>query len=179
MKEIKLTMGMIALVDDEWFDYLNQWKWQAVRYGSKERPKFYAKRSWKVNKRQTSVFMHQIIRCDVPEGMMTDHIDKNPFNNLWDNLRAATRSQNSANRTANKNGSSKYLGVNIKKTNNKNGTISTFYVAHIKNQKIRYRLGQYRAEIDAAKAYDKKAFELRGSFASLNFPEDYKQKIPN
>lgn len=95
---------------------------------------------------------------------MYDHKDRNPFNNQKSNLRKATRSQNSINQGIRSTNTSGYKGVG-------------FY----KNQKrwyasIRYRykpifLGCYSNPIDAARAYDKKAKELFGEFAYLNFPE--------
>ena len=33
-------------------------------------------------------------------------------------------------------------------------------------------IGRYSNPIDAAKAYDKKVFEINGEFAYLNFPEE-------
>ena len=46
MKEIQLTQGKVALVDDDDFEYLNQWKW----YYSKLN---YAMRSKRINKKKT------------------------------------------------------------------------------------------------------------------------------
>ncbi len=36
-----------------------------------------------------------------------------------------------------------------------------------------YFLGFFDDEIEAARARDRKAYELHGKFAYLNFPEDY------
>ena len=179
MKTIPLTRGLFTVVDDEWFDYLNQFRWQAMKYGKGDRIRYYAKRTiYYPNKVKFSVFMHQVIRFDVPIGMITDHIDNNSLNNSWDNLRAATRSQNNSNRSAKQNSKGGYLGVSVKVTKNKNGTVSTFYTANIKHNHVRHYISQHRDPIDAAKAYDKRAFELKGGFERLNFPEDYKKNPP-
>lgn len=42
MKEIILTQGKVALVDDKDFEYLNQWKWHA----DESLRTFYAKRDF-------------------------------------------------------------------------------------------------------------------------------------
>ena len=47
------------------------------------------------------------------------------------------------------------------------------FQANIKYKKQPVNIGYYKNEIDAAKAYDKKAKELFGEFAYLNFPEDH------
>lgn len=50
---------------------------------------------------------------------LVDHIDGNPSNNKWDNLRAATNQQNSQNSGKSKNNTSGYTGVCWDKNNNK------------------------------------------------------------
>lgn len=52
-------------------------------------------------------------------GKKYDHIDRNPFNNRRHNLRAATNSQNSMNRSMRDDNSSGVIGVSWKKSNQK------------------------------------------------------------
>ena len=59
MKEITLTQGQIAIVDDEDFEFLNQFKW----YAHKSNKTFYAGRNITMqsqSKRKT-IFMHREI----------------------------------------------------------------------------------------------------------------------
>ena len=99
MKEISLTKGMVALVDDEDFDYINQWKWYADF--RKDRNTLYAARAERDTilgwKRQHKVFMHRVI-MDTPEGLVTDHINHNGLDNRKCNMRNVTHSQNGMNR---------------------------------------------------------------------------------
>jgi group I intron endonuclease len=76
-----------------------------------------------------------------------------------------------------------YLSKNIIFPNNCNNTSNYRGVSFIKKEqkyqsmiqynKKQYYIGIFASEIEAAKAYDKKAYELLGSRAKLNFPEDY------
>ena len=152
MKKIKLTKNQFALVDDEDFEFLNQWKWQA----NKSRDTFYAQRSDNKNGKQKHIFMHRLLLpC---ENTMVDHINRNGLDNQKHNLRTCNHSQNAANAKFRK----KYKGTYLVKGKNK------FRASIMQNNKT-YRLGYFKTEIDAAKAYDKKAKELYGEFASLNF----------
>jgi len=94
-----------------------------------------------------------------------DHIDRNIHNNQKDNLRAATRSQNNANRGKQKNNTSGYIGVFP------NGRYWKYLV--YKDRKLYYK-GMFHTPELAARARDRRAIELFGEFASLNFPRsDY------
>lgn len=94
---------------------------------------------------------------------LIDHIDRNTRNNKIENLRHATMSLNMANRKINNNNTSGFKGVHFEKKINK-------YVSHIAYNNKSIYLGSYNNREEAAKAYDKKAKELYGDFAQLNFP---------
>ena len=150
MKEIKLSKGFVAQVDDEDFEYLNQFKW----YVYIDRVYRYALR--RDNKSRKRIKMHRVI-LNAPDNILVDHIDHNGLNNQRNNIRLCTNTQNQWNMKGRRNG---FKGVSIE--NNR-------FRAAIKYQSKTIHLGNFKTEEDAAKAYDKKATELFGEFAYLNF----------
>lgn len=157
MKEIKLTRGFVTLVDDEDFQYLNQFKWYAFKNHNRN---YYAARR-KTNPGGTSktVFMHrEIINPSI--GNQVDHKSRNSLDNTRANLRECTPAQNSMNKK-NQNGSkSQYKGVTI---------FGGKWKAQITCNNKGIYLGLFTSEALAALAYDNKAKELFGEFANLNF----------
>jgi hypothetical protein len=156
MKEIKLTQGKVALVDDEDFEYLNRFKWQAA----KKRHTFYAVRT--VNR--ISIRMHRVI-MNYPLGFEVDHKNGNGLNNTRNNLRICSRRQNSFNVPCRSISGFKGVGKD------KNGYQSAITV----NGKRIY-LGWYFDPIEAAKKYDLAALKYFGKFAYLNFPQSFPQR---
>ena len=162
MKEIKLTQGKVALVDDEDFEKLNQYKWFVHHSGER----WYALRSASTkiqNWRQVQkiIRLHRQI-MNPPNNMQVDHKDGDGLNNQRSNLRICTQSQNNANSRLAKNNSIGYKGVHFYGLANK-------YQARITKDKINYSFGYYHHPEDAALAYDKAAHELFGEFAKTNF----------
>ena len=98
MKQIVLTRGQVALVDDDDFDYLSQWKWNAHRRD--DRCTYYAVRSSYEGVGRKTVRMHNVVfqRHNATQYEELDHIDRNGLNNMKSNLRACTRSENLFNR---------------------------------------------------------------------------------
>lgn len=89
MKEIPLTRGMVAIVDDDDFERINKHKWYACKKG-KQSIRWYARRN------SRAVYMHNEIMTP-PHGMEIDHINGNTLDNRKSNLRPVTRYQNSLN----------------------------------------------------------------------------------
>jgi hypothetical protein len=164
MKEIKLSHQgknknkYVTLVDDEDFDFLNQWKWFSFK-GGKTR---YVIRDVLLNGERVKINMHRLI-MNTPDTLEVDHIDHNGLNNQKHNLRNCIHRENCSNRSPW--GRSPYLGVAYQQRGR--GTERIF--AKLKSNGIRYHLGYFETEQDAAIAYDKKAKELLGEFANLNF----------
>jgi hypothetical protein len=93
MKEIPLTQGQVALVDDEDFEFLNQWNWYA-RW-DKTTLSYYAFRT-EFPTRKTIVMSRLIM--NTPKDLQCDHINHDTLNNQKRNLRNVTKSNNQMNR---------------------------------------------------------------------------------
>jgi hypothetical protein len=156
MKEINLNKGLIARVDDEDFEYLNQWKWYALKNGKV----YYAQRNVYINGRPKMVKMHRVI-MNTDASMEVDHIDGNGLNNQKINLRNCTHRLNTINRKAH--GKSKYLGVVITKRG--------YIFAQLKENGYSHYLGSFKNEEDAAIAYNKAAIIYHKEYAKLNIFE--------
>lgn len=96
-----------------------------------------------------------------------DHEDRNTLNNKIDNLRAATSSQNQANKTKTKNKTSIYKGVSSTKINNGYRIYDYWNCLIYVEGKSKY-LGCFKSEQEAALAYNKAAVKFFGEFANLN-----------
>lgn len=94
-KQIELTQGQVAIVDDDDYEWLSQWKWYA--YLSKHTHSFYAARNGvKVPFHGTIYMAREIMKT--PKGMVCDHINHDTLDNRKENLRNVTNSQNLMNR---------------------------------------------------------------------------------
>ncbi len=153
MKKIPLTQGKCALVDDEDYEELSKHKWCATKTACG----FVAVRE-KAGKR---ILMHRQI-MSAPKSLDVDHKNHNTLDNRKENLRICSPSQNLANQRLRTGGTSKYKGVCWHKANKK-------WAACVRFKWENIHLGLFNDEIKAAQAYDRKAVELFGEFAWLNF----------
>jgi hypothetical protein len=106
-------------------------------------------------------FMHTLI-IGVEDGKVTDHKDGDKLNNRRENLRFATIQGNVTNSRIKPNKSSGYRGVS---------KCHRRFKAIICSHGNTVYLGRFATAEEAARAYDAKARELHGDFATLNFPE--------
>ncbi len=155
MKKIALSQGKFAMVDDEDYEWLNQWKWCAIKDGRS----FYAMRKELPSKK--SVRLHRFILGVDNKLIFVDHEDGNGLNNQRSNLRKCTRQQNACNRKPSLNHSSQYLGVCWDNKRN-------LWLSQIKSFRKSIYLGHFAIEMDAASAYNEAAKKYHGSFARVN-----------
>jgi len=151
-KRIPLGNGLFATVDAADYPELSQYRWYANRHGCT----IYACRY----EGGRELYMHRVIMKPRPD-QIVHHRDHDGLNNRRDNLLVCTRRQHQACRGPLP--GRRFVGVYWFKNR---------WLARIQYHGRMYHLGSFVDEIEAAKARDRKAYELCGDFAYLNFPED-------
>jgi hypothetical protein len=154
IRYIPLNRNQFAIVDAADYEWLNRYKWclKGGRGGI-----FYACRA----ERGKIIMMHREI-MQPPPGMVVDHIDHNPINNRRCNLRNCTRKQNHCNRRFVRNQSG-FIGVYPYGKRWK-------ALIHVGGKVVYQEV--FGDKVEAAKARDRKAWELFGPYAYLNFPDE-------
>ena len=157
MKQIALSKGQFALVDDDKYEELASHKWCVNAQG-------YARRSSTKQEREagtaSQIRMSRYL-LGVSSTELCDHINGDRLDNRCENLRKATKSQNMANSKMHVKTSSIFKGVYRYKANKK-------WQAYIGANGIQVHLGCFYSERDAALAYNTAAMKLFGEFARLN-----------
>jgi hypothetical protein len=161
MREIPLTQGKVALVDDEDYEQIAIFKWCAYR--PKRSKTFYACRGIVRDGKRTTEQMHRKI-VDAKVGEKVDHKDQDGLNNTKNNIRRATNAQNLMNRGKQANNRSGYKGVFPSHPDEK------AWIARIKVNRRAIHLGTFLTREEAAHAYDLGAIKHHGKFANLNYP---------
>jgi len=150
--ELTLNDGTHCVVDSEDFERVNEHHWTAhyICGGCYPETKIAGK----------AFFLSRFI-VDAPKGFEVDHINHDTRDNRRCNLRICTSSQNQHNRVKKVVASSRFKGVRWDAKARK-------WYAQIGHEGRQEHLGSFSEERDAAMAYDARAKELWGEFASLN-----------
>jgi hypothetical protein len=158
----KIAAGRVALVDDEDYELVMQYRWNVLeraRNGRTHGPYAITDTGYGRTGRR-GILMHKLL-TGWPQ---TDHRDHDGLNNQRSNLRPATNSQNHANERPGTGFASAYKGVSL-------GSRGHGWQARIRvGGGERLYLGIFKSEIDAARAYDAAARKHHAEYACLNFP---------
>jgi hypothetical protein len=163
MKEIPLSRGLVALVDDcDYERVMAAGPWFALVARPGHNTTYASRHIYKSDGRRTAQLMHRFILGLTDPKILVDHKDRNGLHNWRGNLRIATNAQNRAN-SGKYSGSSPYRGVSW------HNRIRKWCAVIRKDNKLRH-LGYFADETEAAHRYDLAARFHFGEFANCNFP---------
>lgn len=157
MKIIYTKKGEEIFVDDEDYDFLNNYIWHKDKYG-------YALTAIEDDngKKYKKCSMHRMIFKLNDSNIMVDHINGITYDNTKTNLRICSNSENVKNRrkTHGKT-TSIFKGVSFNKS-------KKLWVAYIENNSEHIDIGCFTNEIACANAYNHYAKKLHSEFARIN-----------
>jgi hypothetical protein len=115
------------------------------------------------NGRKGPVLLHRrILQVDGLKGTIVDHINGDTLDNRMENLRLASHHENSWNSKITSRNTSGFKGVTFSKEKKR------FKAEITVNRKTTF-IGYFFTAEEAARAYDRRALEIRGKNAALNF----------
>lgn len=158
-REIPLTRGYVAIVDDEDYERVAAFKWQArLRVG---KPAYAIRTDYGLGRRnKRTISMHRfILGLGHKDAVLADHVDGDGLNNVRANLRMATMSENARNKKRRSDNKSGIKGVSYR--------FGSWY-AEIMCDRRRYYLGAYPTAQLASAAYDAAAIRFFGAYARTN-----------
>lgn len=160
-KFVPLANGGRTIVSDEDFDAVSLHSWW-VQYrnlpdGTKVAMSVVARIDGK------AVLLHRFL-LRPEKGLVVDHRDGRPLNNLRSNIRVCTRAENSRNRARARSNRSGIKGVWL---DDKRPGRTPKWVAQIQHNGVRRTLGRFSTKGAAAAAYAKAARKLHGEFARI------------
>jgi len=154
-REFKIGKHTV-IVDEEMIPILAKFTWCAV----KSKSTFYASTSVCVAGKRRSLLMHRLLTG--MSSSIVDHKNRNGLDNRLENLRFASKSQNSQNRVRkNRFG---YRGV----WKPSHSPHFAFQIAAGKKKRSKYG---FKTAEEAARAYDEASKELHGEFGIRNFKD--------
>jgi hypothetical protein len=153
LREIPLTRGKVAIVDDADHGWLSAFKWHCTSDGYASRTAS-LRENGRVVRRWSEHMAVAIMGRRL--GMQVDHANGDTLDNRRSNLRHATLSQNRANRRRRRKFSSEYKGVH------RHGDRWTAVIVH---NGVHFHLGRFKCQEEAAAVYAKAAREKFGEFA--------------
>lgn len=154
---IPLTKGRFALVDDDDYEHLSQFKWCCNNSAKIA----YAVRGTKTKGRRINIKMHRFILGVSDSRIVVDHINHDGLDNRRQNLRLCTQADNMKNTRKRRGTSSTQKGVSFTPATGR-------WRAYIWVNKKRIHLGYFAFEESASAAYNEAAKEHFGEFAHLN-----------
>ena len=183
MKRLKLDCGKTIIVDDSDYKKAKEYKWVISPSDKSMRVRTYSKKDGLVYRGET--YKKLILGLDSKMTLFKNknHLDLRRenilvFDNRSDFIGAMGKiyrkkstefnektSKAAQGQTGSTKKNSKYIGVRYEEKNQRQ------WFSIIKHNWISYHLGCYTKEAGAALAYDKKARELYGSDAKVNFPK--------
>jgi HNH endonuclease len=162
MQYIPLTKGKFAIVDDEDYERIDQWKWHASRG---DRRCDAVRKLAHDNRIHTRRMHHEVLKLPLAEGQkwVVDHINRNPLDNRKANLRVCTAQQNTFNSgPSNKKGkTSYYKGVSFYRCHK-------LWTARVHFKGRTYYLGYFKTEYEAMVAYNLAVVKKVGEYAYVN-----------
>ena len=166
-----------ALIDDDIAEIINDMN---LKFSIQPNGYFYSTKLIQLQgmEKKKQLLLHHfvwILKTSEEPTSSIDHININPANNCFSNLRLATIQQQQQHRGRMKNNKSGYIGVHHNVDKRGNGYDYWFTSIRKPDGRSEVKSFQYTPEglLEAGKWYDSKAIEYFGEFhGQLNFPDD-------